>query len=300
MVSKYIIMKQKLFWLFAFVLVALSMGANLTSLAQKMAGKITLTKGKVVKVYTYTAPEDGWLVNSHIIELPTQIFIVDAQYTLDYAAEVYAYAKSLGKPITRLYITHYHPDHLMGAAAFEGIPIYALPEVKAKIEAVGDRVAREEHEKMGARINDHAEKPTQIVNPGSETVDGIHLEFIALKNAETADALMVGLPDDKILITQDLVYNKVYVFLGDHAFDSWSDDLRHFQTLPYKHIVPGHGNPGGRELYDAMLHYMAFAKQAYAESNTGDELKAKTIAAYPDYGGHPLLDQHTRFLFPKK
>src|ERR1700722_10123508 len=118
-----------------------------------IAGKITVTPGKNVKVYTYTAPEDGWLVNSHIIELPTQVFIVDAQYTLDYAQEVFTFAKSLGKPVTRLYITHYHPDHLMGAAAFTGVPIYALPEVKAKIEAVGDRVAKEEHEKMGDRIN---------------------------------------------------------------------------------------------------------------------------------------------------
>jgi hypothetical protein len=57
-----------------------------------------------------------------------------------------AYAGTLGKPITRLYITHYHPDHLLCAPAFPSA-IYALASVAAKIDAVGDRVAAEEHEK---------------------------------------------------------------------------------------------------------------------------------------------------------
>ena len=62
-----------------------------------------------------------------------------------------SYADALGKPISRLYVTHYHPDHLLGAAAFPA-PILALAEVKEKIDAVGDRVAREEHEKFPETI----------------------------------------------------------------------------------------------------------------------------------------------------
>jgi len=64
---------------------------------------------------------------------------------------------TLGKPTSRQYVTHHHPDHLLGAVVFE-TPIYALAEVKAKIEAVGDRVAAEEHEKRGDIIASHAER----------------------------------------------------------------------------------------------------------------------------------------------
>ena len=75
-----------------------------------MSGKLIATQCDDIRVHTYTAPDDGWHVNTHIIELPTQTIIVDAQYTLRYAREVVDYIGALGKPLGRLYITHYHPD----------------------------------------------------------------------------------------------------------------------------------------------------------------------------------------------
>jgi glyoxylase-like metal-dependent hydrolase (beta-lactamase superfamily II) len=104
-------------------------------------GEIALTGRDHVRIHTYTAPEEGWRVNSHIIETATQLFVVDAQYMLPYAGEVVAHAAALGKPITRLYLTHFHPDHVLGAPAFS-CPIYALGAVAAKIGAVGDRNCR--------------------------------------------------------------------------------------------------------------------------------------------------------------
>src|ERR1700722_18247367 len=56
-------------------------------------GMITVTKGRRVAVHTYTAPEVGWLVNSHIIELPKQLLIVDAQYLLPCGRELAHYTK---------------------------------------------------------------------------------------------------------------------------------------------------------------------------------------------------------------
>ena len=160
-----------------------------------MLGTITLTRRNEVSIHTYTSPEAGWLVNTHIIELPTQLLVVDAQYTITFAREVIRYAETLEKPITRVYISHYHPDHLLGAAAFSA-PLYALAEVIAKIDAVGDRVASEEHEKHPDAIPAHAEKPSQTVNPGVVTIDGLRLEFLRLQHAETENALIIaGFPN---------------------------------------------------------------------------------------------------------
>ena len=92
-----------------------------------MPGTWTTTRAASTPIYTFTAPEEGWLVNSHIFEFPTQLFVIDAQYTLPFAREVNRYAATLGKPLTRLYVTHYHPDHLLGAAAFDA-PLFALEE----------------------------------------------------------------------------------------------------------------------------------------------------------------------------
>ena len=72
-----------------------------------MPGTVTLTRRNEVSIHTYTSPEAGRLVNTHIIELPTQLLVIDAHYTLTFAREVIRYAETLEKPITRVYISHY-------------------------------------------------------------------------------------------------------------------------------------------------------------------------------------------------
>jgi glyoxylase-like metal-dependent hydrolase (beta-lactamase superfamily II) len=263
-----------------------------------MLGKLSLTRSDGLTVHTYTAPNDSWSVNSHIIELPSQLLIVDAQYMLPCAHEVVAYAAQLAKPITRLYLSHYHPDHILGAAAFSA-PIYALAEVKARIELVGDRIATEEREKHGDAIPDHAERPGNIVEPRIETIDGVPVDFIRLTSAETEDALMIGLPNHSILITQDLIYNKVHAFVGEKAFASWHEALNQTQRLHYQELLPGHGDPGGHDLYDEMRDYLAVAREAYLDTDNADDFKQRLIDDFPDYQARELLDHQIRFLFPK-
>jgi len=260
-------------------------------------GEIALTRSGEMCVHTYTAPDDGWCVNSHIVETANGLVVVDAQYTMTFAREVVAHAATLGKPITRLYITHYHPDHLLGAAAFSS-QIYALASVAAKIDAVGDRVAAEEREKHGDVIPLHAERPSHIVAPGIETIDGVRFEFLHLEHAETQDALMVGLPDHGVLITQDLIYNGVHVFIGERAFEGWSTALQRAEALDYDTLLPGHGAPAGPELYGAMSLYLDTARKALSASSDGAELKSRLIAKFPHHRGRTLLDHQMRFLFP--
>jgi glyoxylase-like metal-dependent hydrolase (beta-lactamase superfamily II) len=262
-----------------------------------MLGKITVTDARALKVHTLTAPERGWQVNSHIIELSSQLLVIDSQYLLPCAREVVLYAAQLQKPITRLYISHYHPDHLLGAVVFSA-PVYALSEVSAKIAAVGERVAREEHEKFGDDVPTRVAMPTCIVKPGVETIDAVPVNFIHLDHAETRDALMVGLPEQAILITQDLVYNRVHAMVGEKAFESWTATLEKAQNGRYNKVLPGHGAPGGKERYSLMQHYLSTAREVYAVAANGEDMKDKMIQAFPGYGGIGMLDQQKRFLFP--
>jgi glyoxylase-like metal-dependent hydrolase (beta-lactamase superfamily II) len=250
-----------------------------------MLGTTTVSQHGGMRVHTYTAPDDGWRVNTHILELTRQLLVIDAQYTLPYAREVLAYAQTLGKPISRLYITHYHPDHLLGAVVFQ-VPVYALAEVKAKIEAVGDRVASEEHEKCRDIVAPYPERPGHVVVPGIEKIDGTRVEFIRLQHAETENALMIALPDQGILITQDLVYHHVHVFVGEKAFDTWTRALEAYREVGYAKILPGHGLPGGPELYDEMLYYLSVVRDEYSKGENGEGNSSRPAVGLP--GKRPM------------
>jgi glyoxylase-like metal-dependent hydrolase (beta-lactamase superfamily II) len=261
-----------------------------------MPGTWTITRAASTPIHTFTAPEEGWLVNSHIVEFPSQLFVVDAQYALPFAREVNRYAVSLGKPLTRLYVTHYHPDHLLGAAVFDA-PLFALKSVAAKIANVGGRVAREEHEKVGDDVPATARQPDRLIAEGAEVIDGIGLEYLRLCGAETEDALIVALPDADAIIVQDLVYDRAHLFLGERGFDGWRSALKEYRSLPYDVVLPGHGAPGGKDLYDRMIEYLDFAENALKQSATADEFKRRILERFPNYGCRKILDHELRFLF---
>lgn len=261
-----------------------------------MPGTWTVTGNAFSPIHTFTAPEEGWLVTSHIIELPSQLLVVDAQYTLPYAREVLRYAVELKKPLTRLYVTHYHPDHLLGGAAFDA-PLFALASVAEKISEAGDRVAREEHEKVGDDIPTNARQPDQRIDEGEEIIDGVRIEHRLLRSAETEDALIMALPDAGAIIVQDLVYNGAHLFLGERRFDSWRSALKQYRDLPYDIVLPGHGVPGGKALYGKMIDYLDFAEDALKESATAADFKRRILGRYLDYGCGKVLDHQLRFLF---
>jgi len=106
-------------------------------------------------------------------------------------------------------------------------------------------------------------------------------------------------PAHGILITQDLVYNRVHAMVGEKAFDSWTEILEKTKNSRYDRVLPGHGAPGGKELYGRMQEYLATARDVYARALDGNDMKYKMTQAFPEYGGVGMLDQQVRFLFPR-
>jgi hypothetical protein len=55
------------------------------------------------------------------------------------------------------------------------------------------------------------------------------------------------------------------------SFDTWLAALNHYETLPFTHVLPGHGIPGGPELYEHMRNYLVTARDLLSKSNDGDD-----------------------------
>ena len=273
-----------------------------------MQGTVTVTPAGAATIHTYTAPETGWRANSHLIELASQVVLFDAPLTEEYAREVLAVADGLGKPVTRLYISHAHPDHFASAVLIAA-PSYALGPVKNLIDRSGDlRIRRGYACTPGhagvplpmSRPVDHALPPGQ-----EETLDGVLLRFEAVPNAETDSQLAIALPGAGVLISQDVLYNSVHLFLGEHAFDAWQAAITTLEALPYETIIPGHGLPrgdglpAGRSIYAANREYLTVAARAFAEAAGPADLNQRLQAAFPSYGGTAMQGLQNFYLYPE-
>jgi len=272
-----------------------------------MQGTVTVTPAGAATIHSYTAPETGWRANSHIIELASQIVLFDMPLTEVYAREVLAVARDLGKTVTRLYISHAHPDHFAGASLIDA-PSYALGPVKDLIDRSGDlRIQR-----GYACTPGHADVPPPPSRPvdhavdprGEETLDGVRLRFEEVGQAETDAQLAIALPDAGVLITQDVLYNGVHLFLGEHAFDAWQAVITALEGQPYETIIPGHGLPhgeglpAGRGIYAANREYLAIAAKAFAEATGPADLNQRLEAAFPSYGGTAMQGLQNFYLYP--
>jgi glyoxylase-like metal-dependent hydrolase (beta-lactamase superfamily II) len=273
-----------------------------------MQGNVTVTPAGAATIHTYTAPETGWRANSHVIELASQVVLFDAPLTQEYTREVLDVAGSLGKPVTRLYISHAHPDHFAGAAAIHA-PSYSLGPVKDLIDRSGDlRIQRGYACTPGhsatppprSRPVDHA------VLPGAEeTLDGVPLRFEAVTDAETGTQLIIALPGTGVLISQDVLYNSVHPFLGEHAFDTWQTAITALEALPYETVIPGRGPPhgdglpSGRAIYTANREYLTAAATAFAEATGPEDLNSRLEAAFPSYGGTAMQGLQNFYLYPQ-
>lgn len=273
-----------------------------TELKSPAAGLFHVTEGKNVTIHTFISTEATFGVTTSIIELKDQLFIVDGQLVIPNAKAVLEYANRLKKPITRVYLSHAHPDHFLGLDVF-GVPIYSLAGVKSRMEEIGEWMrgaVAEQWASTPGMIPDTLAVITDIVVPGVEIISGAKFDFIEMKNGETESALVIAFPDENILIAQDLVYNNTHLFVAEKNFDGWRDVINELKSLPYTIIIPGHGVPGGPELYDEVIAYLNFAEKAVEQAKSEAELKSILLGQFPLLDGAVLIEEESLYLFPEK
>ncbi|MFI5963798.1 MBL fold metallo-hydrolase [Streptomyces asoensis] len=256
-----------------------------------MHGTVTVLDRGAVRIHSYMSPADTFHVTTQLIETPARVVAIDAQLLPAYADEVVAYAGGLGKPLDRLVITHAHPDHYNGAARF-GVPVHALARVREQIAARGDSRLP-----TGEVIAATDFTPTVELTPGAEVVDGVTVVFEAVSGGEAADELLVRLPEQGVLVAQDLVYNDVHLYLGNNDIAGWRRAVDALAAEPgYDTVLAGHGLPTGPEVYERVRRYLADAGELLGDD--GETYKKAIVDRYPSHAGPFIIDIANRSLFP--
>lgn len=233
-----------------------------------------------VTFHTYVSPAETVNVTSHIVEFDDQLLVVDATMLPPTAAEVSALIAGIGKPVGTAVLSHEHPDHWGGAAFVEGVTFATLPEIRAAVAA----------EAAGGDFPE----PINVLNGpdisiGATEIAGVPVEFRHYENTEAPHIVVVVLPDQKVAIVQDLVYNGIFFAPGvDRA--NWIATLETLRDDPsFETLLVGHGLPTSRGELDTAIAYIKVLDEAMTTAGTPDEASAMLKAAYPGYTGDFLL-----------
>ena len=239
----------------------------------------SFSKGRVT-FHTYVSPGQAVHVTSHIVEFDDQLLLVDATMLPPTAQEVSALIGSTGKPVGQAIVSHEHPDHWGGASFIEGVTFQTLPEIREGLrdEATGGQWP----------------EPTNVLNGpdiplGMTEISGVPVEFRHYKDNEAPHMLVTVLPEQKVAIVQDLVYNGVYFAPGSDR-QNWIATLEGLRDDPaFETLLVGHGMPTSRGELDTAIAYVKVLDDAMTNATTPDNAAAMIKAAYPGYTGDFLL-----------
>jgi quinoprotein relay system zinc metallohydrolase 2 len=173
------------------------------------------------------------------------VAVIDAGGSLAHGMRLRrAVAAVTDRPIRHLLLSHVHPDHLLGAAAFADLS----PEVTGHArlpEALAQRhegYLRATLREVGAAAEGSgALAPTQLVEDRAVLdLGGRVLEIAAHPAAHTDNDLTVLDRMTGTLFAGDLVFLR-HIPTLDGSLSGWIEELDRLQRIPAARIVPGHG-----------------------------------------------------------
>ena len=266
---------------------------------------ITTIKRNNAQIHCCASPDDGERVNAQIIETANKLVIVDAMLMRPYASELREYAKSLGKPVDRVFVTHSHPDHWFGIEYFQDVDVYAFPETIEEIKMFA-KIAMDFHRSNhGDLVTDTLFLPNKVITESEVTIDGVLFRLFKIVAAEDVFMLALDLPGEKTFIAQDLLYNKVHLFVGQRSmdgtlcFDGWIAALKQYDNAEYDVVLPGHGVPADISIIKENITNLEKVKSILL-SSTGDNFVENVVEAFPDYGLRSMVEMSAYFLFQMK
>lgn len=184
----------------------------------------------------------GAIANSLILATDAGPVLFDCGPSEAYARALSALAQKLtGKPPALVLISHLHPDHSLGASAFDPAIVAALPATIAEIERDGpgmsDAMFRMLADWMrGTRLV----IPGRRLDPGPLVVGGRNLRLLGLSGHSGGDLVVIDESSGTVL-AGDLVFHDRAPATPHARLDTWRASLDRLAAIPRRRLVPGHG-----------------------------------------------------------
>ncbi len=279
--------------------------------AKKFASQADLEEKKVSftklsdHAYAYTAEGDP---NTGIIIGDDCVLVADTQATPAMAADVIRRIREVtDKPIKYVVLTHYHAVRVLGASAYQPQQILASQDTYDLIVERGEADKASEIGRFPRLFRNVETVPAGLTWPtitfqGKMTLwlGKLEVQLLQLGRGHTKGDTVVWLPQDRVLLSGDLVEFDATPYAGDAYFKDWPQTLDNLAALKPLSLVPGRGPAlvGEQQVAQGLESTCAFVSDLYASvkagAAAGKDLKTvyrDTFAALkPTYGQWVIFD----------
>lgn len=230
------------------------------------------------------AGNHGYMVNSTLILGDKGAILIDTGLSDEVGAHIRKAAEKLTSlPITHIINTHHHGDHVLGNSVFAGAEILSSENCKKLVVETGaDWIAIAESS-VGYKLpNTKPVLATRTYASQTRTpveINGVKMEFWVPEAAHTKGDMLVWLPEDKVLISGDVLVNTTLPVFRDAEVKKWVQTLADVQQFPAKTIIPGHGPlmsmKDAAAMHMRMADFYAGVEKLYKSGGTEADVRQK-------------------------
>ena len=255
--------------------------------------------------YAYTAEGDP---NTGIIIGDDAVLVADTQATPAMAADVIRRIREVtDKPIKYVVLTHYHAVRVLGASAYEPQHIIASQDTYDLIVERGEQDKASEIGRFPRLFRNVETVPAGLTWPTltftrkmTLWMGKLEVQLLQLGRGHTKGDTVVWLPQERVLLSGDLVEFDATPYAGDAYFKDWPQTLDNVAALKPVALVPGRGAAllGEANVAKGLAGTRSFIADLYESVNAGarDGRDLKTVyretyeRLSPKYGQWVIFD----------
>ncbi len=264
---------------------------TLLALAAALLSTTAQAQEKPLTVETLRTSEGSLFANIALIKGEKDAVLVDAPFTRADAHRVVAMVLDSGKHLTTIFVTHDHPDHFFAMEvlqdAFPDAKIVAHPVVAADIWRSLPFKVKRWYPVLGVNAPRHPTAPAAL-DGDTIMLEGKELKVLGPVQGDHVHATALWAPSIKALFPGDLVYNQMYLWMGEHdaaAIAAWGKANDSFIALKPEIVVSGHDKQGltnDASGLEFTRRYIAEWPKLVSASKDSADLRARVKKAFPE------------------